>query len=414
MATKRIAIDTLRIGMYVVGCDKSWLQTPFLAPTFLIKNREQINKLERADVRYVEIDLDRGIDVVSPSSAVSSPASSSAQPETADDQLPQPVSPARSGMSLAAEFSEARRLRQTMLRSVHSVLQSIRTTGDVPVQEVKQISEKMLARTLEQDLALIALIQTRDFDPQLYDHAVAVSTLSVALGRSLGYNDQWLRYLSEAALLHDVGLLHLPKRLLKPVEPLRPHEQRELETHVSIAVEILKSNVGIKEEVRRLVDGHHLPPPTDGTPEQQQLAQACLVLNTVDCYDELLSGQGGRRPLATREVLQQLFLQAQQGRFALPIVSKLISLVGIFPVYSVIQLNTGHRGIVLRLDSSDILHPTILLTHAADRSPLKEPQTVNLSERATSDVPMEILSVLNADEEGIAVEQLLQQHGASI
>ena len=123
-------------------------------------------------------------------------------------------------------------------------------------------------------------------------------------------------------------------------------------------------------------------------------------------------GRGGRRPLETREVLQQLFIQAQQGRFSVQIVSQLISLVGIFPVYSVVLLNTGHRGIVLRLDSSDILHPTILLTHSADRSPLKEPKTVNLSERATSDEPMEILSVLNADEEGIAVEQFLQQHGA--
>ncbi|MDP9132828.1 MAG: hypothetical protein M3M98_06820, partial [Nitrospirota bacterium] len=172
---------------------------------------------------------------------------------------------------------------------------------------------------------------------------------------------------------------------------------------------ILKSNVGITKEVRRLVEGHHLPPPA-GDNQDPKEAQACRLLNTVDGYDELLSGQGGRRPLATREVLQQLFLQAQQGRFELQIVSQLISLVGIFPLYSVVRLNTGHRGIVLRLDSSDILHPTVLLTHAPDRSPMKDPKSVNLSEQATSESAMEILTVLNADEEGIPVEQLLQQH----
>ena len=409
--TKRITIDQLQIGMYVVGCDKSWLQTPFLAPTFPIKTPGQIDKLRQAQVQYLEIDLDRGRDVdcpldTAPVGALAPP------PGVGQEPVPPGLAGGNGGMSLAAQFSEARRLRQAMLRSVHSVLQSIRTTGDVPVQEVKQISEKMLARTLEQDLALIALIQTREFDSQLYDHAVAVSTLCVALGRSLGYDDHWLRNLSEAALLHDVGLLHLPKRLLKPMRPLVAHEQREFEAHVSIVGDILKSQVGINEEVRRLVAGHHTPPPTSGTPAQEQLALACRVLNTVDSYDELLSGQGGRRPLATREVLQQLFMQAQQGQYSIPIVSQLITLVGIFPVYSVVQLNTGHRGIVLRLDSSDILHPTILLTHAADRSPLKDPVTVNLSERAASEAPMEILSVLNADDEGIAVEQLLQQHVA--
>jgi len=314
-------------------------------------------------------------------------------------------------MSLAAEFSEARRLRQMMLRSVHSILQSIHTTGGVPVQEVKHVSETMLARTLEQDVALIALIQTRDFDPHLYDHAVAVSTLSVALGRSLGYDHRWLQHLSEAALLHDVGLLHLPKRLLKPSQPLPPQEQREFDAHVSISVDILKSNVGITKEVLRLVEDHHLPPSASDHPDQQ-LAEACRLLHTVDCYDELLSGQGGRRPLATREVLQQLFLQAQRGRFELQIVSQLISLVGIFPLYSIVKLNTGHRGIVLRFDPSDILHPTVLLTHAPDRSPMKDPKSVNLSEQATGDSAMDILTVLNAEEEGIPVEELLQQYVA--
>jgi HD-GYP domain-containing protein (c-di-GMP phosphodiesterase class II) len=399
--------------MYVVGCDKSWLQTPFLAPTFLIKNHGQIEKLKHANVRYVEIDLDRGVDVAPPSSADPSHAPSTPPPDIAEHKSPQPALTGVNGMSLAAEFSEARRLRQTMLRSVHSILQSIQTTGGVPVQEVKQISEKMLARTLEQDLALIALIQTREFDPRLYDHAVAVSTLTVALGRSLGYDDRWLQHLSEAALLHDVGLLHLPKRLLKPSQPLSSHEQRELDAHVSISVDILKTQVGISEEMRKLVEAHHHPPPADGNADQKQQAQACRLLNTVDCYDELLSGQGGRRPLATREVLQQLFLQAQQGRFEVQIVSQLISLVGIFPVYSVVQLSTGHRGIVLRVDSSDILHPTVLLTHAPDRSPMKDPKSVNLSEQATTDSAMEILTVLNAEEEGIPVEELLRQYVAN-
>jgi HD-GYP domain-containing protein (c-di-GMP phosphodiesterase class II) len=399
--------------MYVVGCDKSWLQTPFLAPTFLIKHHGQIDKLKRADVRYVEIDLDRGTDVAPPSDVDPSHAPPAPCPEVAENNPSPPVSTRVNDMSLAAEFSEARRLRQAMLRSVHSILQSIQTTGGVPVQEVKQISEKMLARTLEQDVALIALIQTRDFDPQLYDHAVAVSTLSVALGRSLGYDHRWLQYLSEAALLHDVGLLHLPKRLVKPSQPLPPQEQREFDAHVAISVDILKTNVGITGEVRRLVEGHHLPPATGDDPDQKQLAQASRVLNTVDRYDELLSGQGGRRPLAAREALQQLFLQAQGGRFDVQIVSQLISLVGIFPLYSVVKLNTGHRGIIVRFNASDILHPIVLLTHAPDRSPMKDPKSVNLSELATGDSAMEILTVLNADEEGIPVEELLRQYVAS-
>ena len=80
MATKRITIEELQIGMYVVGCDKSWLQTPFLAPTYLIKNHGQIDKLKHANVRYLEIDLDRGADVAPPSNADPSPVPSAPLP----------------------------------------------------------------------------------------------------------------------------------------------------------------------------------------------------------------------------------------------------------------------------------------------------------------------------------------------
>src|SRR5581483_8427464 len=47
---KEISIDQLTLQMYVVGCDRSWLETPFLSHKFLIEEPGQIEALRRAGI----------------------------------------------------------------------------------------------------------------------------------------------------------------------------------------------------------------------------------------------------------------------------------------------------------------------------------------------------------------------------
>jgi len=417
LALKRVPIDQLTVGMYVAGCDRSWLQTPFLVHSFLIKSQEQIDKLARAEIRHVDIDTEKGADCPSPShDAVETPQASihkteSTLPDYGQRQTATSGTRAArtlNGSSRAAEFAEARRERQRMLESVRNVLRSVYMSGCVQAAEIKQVSEKMIARTLELDHALVALIRTREFDPQLYDHAVAVGILCIALGRTMGYDDRWLQHLAEGALLHDIGLLYMPDRLLKPGRPLTEPEQREFDAHVQIGVDLLNKSVGIPKEVVRLVREHHSASMTEADADQSPSAQCCRVLKVVDAYDQLLSGQGGTEPLSHREALQQLYVLAQQGRFDLKIVSQLITLVGIYPIYSLVELSTGHRGIVINVNASDLLRPLLYLTHGADHAPFDEPILLDLAIQSDENTPVQIVGMLDAEKEGVRVEDVLR------
>ena len=416
MALKRIPIDQLTVGMYVTGCDRSWLQTPFLVHSFLVKTQDQIDKFKRAEIRHVDIDTLKGVACSEPSTTV--PESSKQRCDTAAaavaercEAIQPPPPPARGfdGFSRAAEFAEARRERQRMLESMRNVLRSVQMSGCVQAAEVKQVSEKMIARTLDLDHALIALIRTREFDPQLYDHAVAVGTISTALGRILGYDDQWLQHLAEGALLHDIGLVGMPERLLKPGRPLSESEEREFDAHVQIGVDLLKKSVGIPREVVQLVREHHAASTTENPDDQSRPAQCCRVLKIVDVYDQLLSGQGGREPLPPREALQHLYKQAQQGRFDLKIVAHLITLVGIYPLYCLVELSSGHRGIVVKLNPTDLLKPVVLLIQGPDGARYGDPVLADLAAPTDNKAAMSIVRMLDAEKEGVRVEDLLQR-----
>ena len=62
--TKQISIDDLVVGMYIVGLDQSWLQSPFLFHRRRIGRYEEIARLKAYGVRRVTIDPTRGLDLV--------------------------------------------------------------------------------------------------------------------------------------------------------------------------------------------------------------------------------------------------------------------------------------------------------------------------------------------------------------
>lgn len=70
---------------------------------------------------------------------------------------------------------------------VKELLDSVRTSGVVNGSQVKELSEEIIEATVGHEEAYAALIRTREFSPALYDHALSVSTLTVLLGRILGF-----------------------------------------------------------------------------------------------------------------------------------------------------------------------------------------------------------------------------------
>src|SRR4030067_542576 len=62
MASKKIPIQKLTVGMFVEELDRQWIDTPFFFHKKLIKNHDQIDKLISNGILYVMIDTDKGAD----------------------------------------------------------------------------------------------------------------------------------------------------------------------------------------------------------------------------------------------------------------------------------------------------------------------------------------------------------------
>ena len=422
MSTKHISIDSLKIGMYLCGIDRPWIETPFLSHRFLIKSHAQIEKLKQSGVKEVDIDPNHGIDVANPQEERLDPRtpglteegqeklfSTSEAPPTPEERIAQ-LPPSLHGKSLTQTLSSMKEFRHQVLESVRDLLGNVKTSGVVEGHQIKELTETIISQTLDHEEACVALIQTREFSPDLYDHSLSVGTLAVLLGRLIGYDENQLRILGTAALLHDVGLLKLPRKLTQDKGQLLERDSQLYQSHPMLGVDVLKDSPGIPSEVLQVVAEHHGTLDQNGIPHNSSSNKISLnsrLIRIVDEYDELITGQHRPHPLSIREALRELYHKGQHQQLDQTLVSQFINQIGIYPVYSLVELSTGERGIVTANSPHNLLQPTILLFEDANRKQFSEPVPINFSVIKQDVVLPEIVNVLDPEQEGVRVEKVL-------
>ncbi len=422
MAQKRIPITSVKVGMYLCGIDGSWLDTPFLRHRFLIGSSADIAKLQKSGIQAITIDTERGLDDVSTAEVEHQEEPSESIPETPlqvngkksispeverIQHLPDEVQ----GKSLGVELTAITQTRQYMLEGIQDILETLSKTGGLAIAEVNDITRSIMAETLDHEEAYIALIRTRDFSPALYEHALAVSTLSVLLARSIGLEDSVCQDLATAGLLHDAGHAKIPTALQRPLHEFSQSELKIYQSHPKRGLDFLMEQTTLPEQVQTYIREHHVGLDGSGYPadiDPATVQPASRILRLVDEYDELLSGYQSGKPHTVRTALQTLYQRGKKGALDVELVGKFINLIGIYPTYSLVELSTGERGIVTANSRENLLQPTILIIQDAAHQPLPEPIPFNFSVLETDTPSPEIVKILMPDEVGIQLDTVLE------
>jgi putative nucleotidyltransferase with HDIG domain len=136
-------------------------------------------------------------------------------------------------------------------------------------------------------------------DGATYRHAERVQKYAMALARQAGIAHSQLCPLETAALLHDIGKVAVPDRLLNKPGPLTAEEYSQVKEHAAIGADIL-SSVSFHGPLPALVRHHHENWDGTGYPDRRrrdEIPVGARVLAIADCYDALTSDRPYRRAL---------------------------------------------------------------------------------------------------------------------
>jgi diguanylate cyclase (GGDEF)-like protein/putative nucleotidyltransferase with HDIG domain len=141
-----------------------------------------------------------------------------------------------------------------------------------------------------------------------HQHSHRVAEYAAAIARGLGWDQQQLGLLRIAAMLHDVGKVCVPDRILNKPGKLEPTEYEEIKRHTIVGAEMLARIDGLAEIVpwvrhaHEHIDGSGYPDGLAG----ESIPAASRILLTADAFDAITSDRPYRRAIPVEAALAEL------------------------------------------------------------------------------------------------------------
>ncbi|MEU3780361.1 HD-GYP domain-containing protein [Streptomyces sp900129855] len=154
-----------------------------------------------------------------------------------------------------------------------------------------------------------ALVQAVDIkDGYTRGHSERVGQASMMIGRELGMAESRIEMLRFAGILHDVGKLGVPTRLLRKDGPLTPQERRVIELHPEYGHEITRG-ISFLGEARSAILHHHERIDGSGYPYGlvgAQIPESARVVAVADAFDAMTSTRSYSRARPVEVALEEL------------------------------------------------------------------------------------------------------------
>jgi len=402
---KRISIQDLRPGMYITGMDQSWFKTPFLRHKWTIKREDEIALLRSYGIQEVQIDTVKGCDLAEATNdhhTLTDHDASLEVPSTSPGFAPGPN---------PEDIESARILRAEAISALDIFFRQMEAPSPQHLQEIRNVVSTLLDGILEHQSAMVALIQMRRFDPNLASHGVDTGVLAMAIGQKHGCDPSRLKLVGLAALLHDIGQLRLPLNLIRKVELFTPQEHKLMQAHCEMGVAILNQFPDIPEESKRMVLEHHERLDGSGYPKGlrgNQISELTQILSIADTYDAQISGRCSFPPVPPARALSELYRAAIEGQYHPYLVQRLIQLLGVYPIGSLVRLNTGEQAVVVWVHSHSRLTPTIKLLKDPSGRPYPEQEIIDLAAQRTPTPLRSIEKTLDPHQEGWDMTKILE------
>jgi HD-GYP domain-containing protein (c-di-GMP phosphodiesterase class II) len=411
---KKIRAEDLSIGMYVADFNTPWLDHPFVGNRKAIRSARDVREVLKQGIVEVYIDTARGKD--SPK-ALSTDEADSALRTRLQEELaatPQPGAHPETESPFEEELRRAQEIYAEARESIRSAFETARRGGAVDGQRTRATVTEMIGSIFRNREALLALARIKSFDEYTLCHCLNVAVLTLQLGASLGILQDELLRLGVSSILHDIGKTRLPPELVNKQEALTIREQALVKSHAAQGADILFHCPTLSADPAGVALNHHERYDGSGYPRGlagRDIEKFSLIVAITDVYDAMTSDRAYQGRVAPTVALKRTFEWA--GSYFHPIYAKqFIRCLGIYPVGSVVALDTGEVGVVLHQDREHSLQPRVRLCRGPGGRPLPEPVDVDLRDpdpAGCSAYARSIERVLPTHTAGLDVETILHR-----
>jgi putative nucleotidyltransferase with HDIG domain len=388
---KRIAVTQVRLGMYIQELGGSWIDHPFWRKSFKLEDPAMLKALQTSPIKDLVIDVSKGLDVLNESGNTeaheAAPLAPSAEAESPSPGADASPAPAIKRISAEQERARAKKLLKASKQAITSMFNEVRMGQAVNAADAMPLVEEITASVSRNEGALISLVRLKHKDDYTYMHSVAVCALMVALSRQLGMDDKQTKQAGLAGLLHDIGKSAIPLDILNKPGKLTDEELDIVRGHPKAGHEILLASNGVDEVALDVCLHHHEKVDGTGYPHKlpnDEISIFAKMGAVCDVYDAVTSNRPYKEGWEPGVSLQRM-AQWSKTHFDDRVFKAFVKSVGIYPIGSMVMLQSGRLGVVVDQNPVSLLKPLVKVffsTKSRTRIPV---EVLDLSKPAVQD-----------------------------
>ncbi|GIL06180.1 MAG: cyclic di-GMP phosphodiesterase [Betaproteobacteria bacterium] len=384
---KRIPASDLRLGMHVEELCGSWMEHPFWRTRFKLTDLQDIERIRASGIAEVWIDTSKGLDVARDDGAEITRERVDGEIERALARaIAQPQSaPARAPID--EEMARAARICRQAKPAVVAMFNEARMGRAIDAAGAASLVQEISDSVSRNPGALISIARLKDKDEYTYMHSVAVCALMIALARQLGLDDDLTRELGLAGLLHDIGKAKVPLEILNKPGKLTDAEFEAVKSHPKHGHAILAAGGAAGAIALDVCLHHHEKIDGSGYPHRLKGEAISLYAKmgaVCDVYDAITSNRPYKSGWNPAESIRRM-AEWTSGHFDEAVFRAFVKTVGIYPVGSLVRMESGRLGIVVEQTEGALLTPKVKLFFSTKSQLHIPPETIDLSRPATGD-----------------------------
>jgi HD-GYP domain-containing protein (c-di-GMP phosphodiesterase class II) len=368
MQRKQVTVGELQFGMFVAELDRPWTETPFMFQGFHLRTDKQLEAL-RKHCKHVFIDIERT-------------EKPDPRPPPAEFKIRGQTKYVES-VKVEVEYHHAAQVYTRSIERIDDLLKPVSKPGGVlEAKDVKESVTQLTDSVVRNPDAMLLVTRLREKSAAAHARALQVSIYMIVFARFLELAREELELLGMVGLLQDVGKTRLPAALMEKQGTLTPEEAELYKQHVQHSFDILAGTPGIHPRLPPLSQLHHERQDGSGYPKGLKGDQIGLygsMAAITDSFDMLtaLRPQGGGEPLSPSAALSYLYKERGTGYHS-DLVEQFIQCVGVFPVGSVVELNSGETGLVITQNLVRRLKPRVMIVLDAKGAPMRPHKILDL------------------------------------
>lgn len=279
-----------------------------------------------------------------------------------------------------AFLAEGVAYKRQALAITYEILDNLRNRKAIDRDTTRGVIIKLVQKASTDRDLLINMLTVRRIDNYIFNHSLNVCILAILVGHMMKLTAKQLILLGEAALLHDVGMTVIPEDVVQRQGPLTEEERFQIQKHPRMSAELIQKMTNTETELLKAVLHHHEREDGSGYPDGlqgEEISPFGKILAVVDVYDAMTNSRSYRSSHPPYQTVKNLLTQVSSG-LSQPVVQAFVAEMSLHPTGSMVRLNTGALGIVVRANRQAPIRPLLRMIRDAQGKLYPEEVLVDL------------------------------------